>query len=129
LWAALSFLILVMVAAVVGVYAFDFYERAWGRGPSLQVISWVAVPVSALVALVAAIGFRLSKQALVRSRVAGTIVGSITALALVASEAMLPSYSEVSGYPLFIALVVLVLAAAILVPIALTRGAELLARW
>ena len=116
LWAALSFLLVVLTAGAISVYGFDVYERAWGRGPSLQVLTWVAIPLSVLVGISAAFGFRMSKSALNRPRLVGATVGVGTAIALVASEVLLPSNSELSGLPRTFAMFVLVFVAAILAP-------------
>lgn len=40
-------------AMAVAVYGFDHYERAWGRGPSYQVVLWIIT----VAAIVVAIGF------------------------------------------------------------------------
>jgi hypothetical protein len=122
LWAALSFLVAVLVAGAVGVYGFDAYERAWGRGPSLQVITWVATPISVLVGVFAACGFRLSKSELQRPRTIGVTVGMVTAVAVVLSEVLLPSNSELSGLPLTFALFLLAFVTAVFVPKILSGG-------
>jgi hypothetical protein len=49
--------ILVVVAGAVSVYGFDQYERAWGRGGSFQVYTWIAFGMAALAAVCAGIGF------------------------------------------------------------------------
>jgi hypothetical protein len=65
-----------LVAAAVSVYGFDEYERAWGRGGSFQVLSWISVPVALGVGLFAALGFRVAgSSTLMNPRVAGALVG------------------------------------------------------
>lgn len=45
-------------AMAVAVYGFDHYERAWGRGPSYQVVLWIIT----IAAIVVAIGFSLGTK-------------------------------------------------------------------
>lgn len=47
-------------AMAVSVYGFDQYERAWGRGPSYQVVLWI-ITVAAIVVVV---GFSLGAKQL-----------------------------------------------------------------
>lgn len=47
-------------AMAVSVYGFDQYERAWGRGPSYQVVLWII----AAAAFVVAVGFSLGAKQL-----------------------------------------------------------------
>ena len=55
----LGFVAWAAIATAVAVYGFDHYERAWGRGPSYQVILWII----SVAAIAVAVGFSLgSKQ-------------------------------------------------------------------
>ena len=47
-------------AMAVSVYGFDQYERAWGRGPSYQVVIWIIT----VAAFVVAVGFSLGAKQL-----------------------------------------------------------------
>ena len=47
-------------AMAVSVYGFDQYERAWGRGPSYQVVLWIIT----VAAFVVAVGFSLGAKQL-----------------------------------------------------------------
>jgi hypothetical protein len=45
---AASFLAVLLVLATVSVYVFGQYERAWGRGGSWQVLSWISLASAVL---------------------------------------------------------------------------------
>src|SRR5690349_3877851 len=45
-----SVLVTCVIWSGVAVYAFDGYEKAWGKGPTFQVLTWMSLAVS-LVAL------------------------------------------------------------------------------
>ena len=65
-----------LVRAAGSVYGFDQSARAWGRGGSLQVLSWISVPAAIAVGLLSALGFRVAgRAALVHPRLAGALVG------------------------------------------------------
>lgn len=114
LWSALSFLVLALAAAAVGVYGFDGYEKAWGRGPSFQVMSWVACFVSVVIGILAALGFKLARVPLLRRpKSCGALVGTLVALATVLAAVVLPSDSELGGLPLLVTLGLLSLLSAV----------------
>ena len=80
---ALGFWLSFVTANAVAIYAFDYFERAWGRGPSLQVASWLAIEL-AVVALVGAIvGFRVgSKRGAVPGNLAALLLGILLTVLL-----------------------------------------------
>jgi peptidoglycan/LPS O-acetylase OafA/YrhL len=90
LWTAMTFLLCMLVAAVISVYGFDEYERAWGRGGSFQVLSWVAVAASVGVGICAALGFRVGGESM-RPRLAGAAVGFAGSVLVVVSALIAPS--------------------------------------
>lgn len=84
LWAAMAFLLCMLVVAAVSVYGFDEYERAWGRGGSFQVLSWIAIAASVGVGICAALGFRVGGESM-RPRLAGAAVGVAGSVLVVVS--------------------------------------------
>ena len=70
-------LLVFLVAAAVSVYGFDAYERAWGRGGSFQVETWIAL-VGALIAMGA---FGISSATLQRIQTHGAAfaLGAVSA--------------------------------------------------
>jgi hypothetical protein len=87
--------VLIVLVGAVSVYAFDQYERAWGRGPSVQVYSWIATAVALVILFGSGFGFRLGARS-------GAVPGSWLAAALavptfglvLGSSTVLPTQSE-----------------------------------
>jgi hypothetical protein len=59
---AVGFWVAVVLFETVAIYGFGQFEHAWGRGPSLQVVSWVATGVALVVLVSAALGFKVGSQ-------------------------------------------------------------------
>jgi peptidoglycan/LPS O-acetylase OafA/YrhL len=90
-WSAMSFLLCMLVAAAISVYGFDEYERAWGRGGSFQVLSWIAAATSVAVCLLAAFGFRVAHvSSKMNPKLAGSVVGVGTAVVVLVSFVITP---------------------------------------
>jgi len=125
LWSAMSFLVLALAAAAIGVYGFDGYEKAWGRGPSFQVMSWVACFLSIVIGVFAALGFKLARVPLLgRPKYCGALVGILAAVVTVVAAVVLPRDSELGGLPLLSTLGFLSLFGAVFVARTLGRGEQ-----
>jgi hypothetical protein len=75
-WAAL------VVTGAVGIYGFDYFEAKWGRGPSLQVYTWIATLGAVVSLFPAGLGFRLGSRL-------GTAPGPLLATACGAAVVLL----------------------------------------
>jgi hypothetical protein len=91
LFFAAGFWAAAVLTGAVGIYGFDYYERAWGRGASLQVYIWIAT-LGAVVALFpAAFGFRLGGgDELAPGRILATVSGAALVLVLWLISFLLP---------------------------------------
>jgi hypothetical protein len=91
LFFAAGFWAAVVLTGAGGIYGFDYYERAWGRGPSLQVYTWIA-SLGAVVALFpAGFGFRLGGgEELAPGPIVATISGAALVLVLWLISFLLP---------------------------------------
>jgi len=69
------------VAAAVSVYAFDAYERAWGKGGSVQVLWMLAIAFSLAASLAFAAALRLRRRKPTRTE--AVLLGGAVALVFV----------------------------------------------
>src|SRR5271154_5153902 len=51
-----------VLAGAVAIYGFNYFELAWGRGPSLQTYTWIATLGAIVSVLPAGFGFRLGSR-------------------------------------------------------------------
>jgi hypothetical protein len=102
IWSTGSFLLCMLGASAVLVYGFDEYERAWGRGPSLQVLMYIALVLAAGVMVLSAVGFRWARVDLDGVRCKGIVVGIGSAAGFLLLSYLTPNGAEINSYVPFI---------------------------
>jgi len=84
----------------VAIYGFDYFESAWGRGPSLQVYVWIGIGLAILSCMGAAVGFSYgSRMGNVPRTVPSCLGGALSTLIVLAVGAFTPRMSDI-GLPL-----------------------------
>ena len=85
-----GFWLSVVTFEAVAIYGFGQFEHVWGRGPSLQVVSWVATGVAVVVLVGAVVGFRLgAKRGVVPGNLVALMLGALLTIFVVAFVSVL----------------------------------------